>query len=120
TADDRDNNARLAGFEQRLKQLGWTNSHNVRIDYRFAEGNLENFRKYAAELVALAPDVIVASGNSLGAVLQATRSVPVVFAFAVDPVGSGHIESLARPGGNATGFLLLEYDLSAKWLELLK
>jgi len=118
--DDQDNNARIAGFQQRLKQLGWTDGHNVRIDYRFAGGNLENFPKYAAELVALAPDVIVASGNALSAMLQATRMVPVVFAFAVDPVGSGYVESLARPGGNATGFLLLEYDLSAKWLELLK
>ena len=77
--DDQDNNARIAGFQQRLKQLGWTDGHNVRIDYRFAGGNLENFPKYAAELVALAPDVIVASGNALPAMLQATRTVPVVF-----------------------------------------
>jgi putative tryptophan/tyrosine transport system substrate-binding protein len=119
-ADDQDNKVRIAGFRQRLEQLGWTDGHNVRIDYRFAGGNPENYPKYAAELVALAPDVIVASGASLPAMLQATRTVPVVFAFAADPVASGYIESLSRPGGNATGFLLYEYDLSAKWLELLK
>ena len=118
--DDQDNNARIAGFQQRLKQLGWTDGHNVRIDYRFAGGNLENFPKYAAELVALAPDVIVASGNALSAMLQATRMVPVVFAFAVDPVGSGYVESLARPGGNATGFMAWEFSIAGKWLELLK
>jgi putative ABC transport system substrate-binding protein len=92
----------------------------VRIDYRFAAGNVENYRKYAAELLALAPDVILASGGALAPMLQATRTVPIVFAFAADPVGSGLVESLSRPGGNATGFLLFEYDLSAKWLELLK
>ena len=119
-ADDQDNKVRITGFRQRLEQLGWTDGHNVRIDYRFVGGNPENYSKYAAELVALAPDVIVASGASLPAMLQATRTVPVVFAFAADPVGSGYIESLSRPGGNATGFLLYEYDLSAKWLELLK
>ena len=119
-ADDQDNNVRLAAFQQRLQQLGWTDGHNVRIDYRFAAGNPENYRKYAAELVALAPDVILAPGGSLAPMLQATRTVPIVFAFAADPVGSGLVESLSRPGGNATGFLLFEYDLSAKWLELLK
>jgi putative tryptophan/tyrosine transport system substrate-binding protein len=119
-ADDQGNNVRLAAFQQRLQQLGWTDGHNVRIDYRFAAGNPENYRKYAAELVALAPDVILAPGGSLAPMLQATRTVPIVFAFAADPVGSGLVESLSRPGGNATGFLLFEYDLSAKWLELLK
>jgi putative ABC transport system substrate-binding protein len=119
-ADDQDNNVRLAAFRQRLQQLGWTDGHNVRIDYRFVAGKSENYRKYAAELVALAPDVILAPGASLEHMLQATRTVPIVFAFAVDPVGSGSVESLSRPGGNATGFLLFEYDLSAKWLELLK
>ena len=119
-ADDPDNKIRITGFRQRLEQLGWTDGHNVRIDYRFVGGDPENYSKYAAELVALAPDVIVASGASLPVMLQATRTVPVVFAFAADPVGSGYIESLSRPGGNATGFLLFEYDLSAKWLELLK
>ena len=120
TADDQDNRVRLAAFEQRLQQLGWTDGRDVRFDYRFAAGNLENYRKYAAELVALAPDVILAPGASLAHLLQTTREVPIVFAFVVDPVGSGYVESLSRPGGNATGFLLFEYDLCAKWLELLK
>jgi len=119
-ADDPDIKTYLAAFQQRLQQLGWTDGHNVRIDYRFAAGDPENYPKYAAELVALAPDVILVSGTSLPAMLQATRTVPIVFAFAADPVGSGMIESLSRPGGNATGFLLFEYDLCAKWLELLK
>ena len=92
----------------------------MQIDYRFAAGKSENYRKYAAELVALAPDVILVSGTSLAYMLEATRTVPIVFAFAADPVGSGMIESLSRPGGNATGFVLFEYDLCAKWLELLK
>ena len=118
--DDQGNKVRLAAFHQQLQQLGWTDGHNVRIDYRFAAGNLENYRKHAAELVALAPDVILAPGASLPHMLQATRTVPIVFAFAVDPVGAGAVESLSRPGGNATGFLLFEYDLSAKWLHLLK
>src|SRR5262245_52529561 len=115
-ADDQDNKVRLAAFQQRLQQLGWTDGHNVRIDYRFAAANAENYRKYAAELVALAPDVILAPGASLAHMLQATRTVPIVFALVTDPVGSGFVESLSRPGGNATGFLLFEYDLSAKWL----
>ena len=119
-AEDPDNNARLQAFQQRLQQLGWTDGLNVRIDHRFAAANLENYRKYAAELVALAPDVIVAPGGALPHALEASRTVPIVFPIAADPVGSGFIESLSRPGGNATGFLLFEYDLSAKWLELLK
>src|SRR4029077_14572051 len=86
-ADDQDNKVRLAAFQQRLQQLGWTDGHNVRIDYRFAAANAENYRKYAAELVALAPDVILAPGASLAHMLQATRTVPIVFAFSVDPVG---------------------------------
>ena len=102
-----------------MQQLGWSDGHNVRIDYRFAAANPENYRRYAAELAALA-DVILATGGSLEYMLQATRTVPIVFALATDPVGSGQVESLSRPGGNATGFLLFEYDLSAKWLELLK
>jgi putative ABC transport system substrate-binding protein len=112
-AEDQNNKVRLAAFQQSLQQLGWTSGHNVHIDYRFAAGNPENYRKYAVELVALAPDVILAPGGSLAHVLQATRTVPIVFAFAADPVGSGFVESLSRPGGNATGFLLFEYDLSA-------
>jgi putative ABC transport system substrate-binding protein len=118
--DDQDQKVRLAAFQQRLQQLGWTDGHNVRIDYRFAVANLENYHKYAAELVALAPDVILAPGQSLVHLLQATRTIPVVFPIAGDPVGTGLVESLSRPGGNATGFLLFEYDLSAKWLALLK
>jgi putative tryptophan/tyrosine transport system substrate-binding protein len=100
--DDQDNKVRLAAFQQRLQQLGWTDGHDVRIDYRFAAGNPENYRKYAAELVALAPDVILAPGGSLAPMLQATRTVPIVFAFAVDPVGSGFVESMSRPGGATT------------------
>ena len=111
-ADDPDNQVRFAAFQQRLQQLGSTDGHNVRIDYRFAAGKSENYPKYAAEL--LAPDVVLAPGGSLAPMLQATRTVPIVFALAADPVGSGFIESLSRPGGNATGFLLFEYDLSAK------
>src|SRR5262249_19543899 len=116
-ADDQDNKLRLAAFQQRLQQLGWTEGHNVWIDYRFAAASLANYSTYAAELVALVPDVILAPGLSLVHVLEATRTIPIVFPIAADPVGSGLIESLSRPGGNATGFLLLEYDLSAKWLE---
>ena len=118
--DDQDNDVRLAAFRQRLQQLGWTDGDNVRIDYRFAAGNPENYRKYAAELVALAPDVILAPGFSVVPLLQATRTVPIVFAFTADPVGSGLVESLSRPGGNATGFMMFEFSLNAKWLELLK
>jgi len=118
--DDQTNNINLAAFQQQLQQLGWTDGHNVRIDYRFVAGNAENYPKYAAELVALGPDVILAPGYSLVAMLQATRTVPIVFPFAADPVGAGLVESLARPGGNATGFISFEYDLCAKWLELLK
>jgi putative ABC transport system substrate-binding protein len=119
-ADDQENKVRLSAFQSRLQELGWTEGHNVRIDYRFVAGKPENYPKYAAELIALAPDVILTAGNSLPPLLQATRTVPIVFAFSVDPVGAGLVESLSRPGGNATGFLLFEYDLSAKWLELLK
>jgi putative ABC transport system substrate-binding protein len=118
--DDQDNDVRLAAFQQRLQQLGWTDGDNVRIDYRFAAGNPENYRKYAAELVALAPDVILAPGGSLAPMLQATRTVPIVFVTVIDPVGAGFVASLARPGGNATGFTNYEYSMSGKWLELLK
>ena len=118
--DDQNNKLRLAAFQQRLQQLGWTDGNDVQIDYRFAEGTLQSYRKDAAELVALAPDVILTLGRALEAMLQATRTVPNVFAYSADPVGAGFVESLSRPGGNATGFLLFEYDLSAKWLELLK
>ena len=101
--------------------MGWTDGRNVRIDYRSGEGNADDLRKYAAELVALAPDVILAPGGpAIERLLQATRTVPIVFVIAIDPVGSGFVESLSRPGGGATGFMQFEYNLCAKWLELLK
>jgi putative tryptophan/tyrosine transport system substrate-binding protein len=120
-ADDPEAQARNASFLQRLGELGWIVGRNVRIDYRWNAGTADDIRKYAAELVALAPDVILTtSGATVGALQQASRSVPIVFAGTVDPVGSGFVDSLARPGGNTTGFLLFEYSLSGKWLELLK
>ena len=120
-SDDPEGQARIAAIRQGLAQSGWIDGGNVRIDTRFTEGNVGLARKYAAELVALAPDVILASGGAqLGPLLQATRTVPVVFAIVPDPVGSGFVKSLARPGGNATGFMQFEYSLSAKWLELLR
>ena len=112
---------RIAAFVQGLQQWGWTDGGNVRIDTRWASGNADDTRKHAAELVALAPNVILATGSATVAALQpATRTVPIVFVQIADPVGSGLIESLARPGSNATGFTLFEYGLSGKWLELLK
>src|SRR5258708_21380723 len=120
TADDSDSQERLAVFRQSLQQLGWTDGRNLRIDYRWAAGNAENYRKYAAELVALAPDVILAPGFSVAPMIQATRTVPIVFVFTTDPVGSGFVDSLSRPGGNATGFMAFEFSLNATWLELLK
>jgi putative ABC transport system substrate-binding protein len=120
-ADDLDAQARIAAFLQGLAQLGWTEGRNVRIDYRYGTANADNTRKYAAELTALAPDVILAGGTgTVGPLLQATRTVPIVFVGIADPVGAGFVDSLARPGGNATGFMQFEYSLSAKWLELLK
>jgi putative ABC transport system substrate-binding protein len=120
-SDDAEGQARLAAFHQGLQQLGWTVGRNVQIDYRWSAGNADYIRKFAAELVALAPDVIVSTGSPSVAVLQqATRSVPIVFTAVVDPVGGGLVASLARPGGNATGFMLFEYSTSGKWLELLK
>jgi putative ABC transport system substrate-binding protein len=119
--DDPVDQARIAAFLQGLQHTGWTDGRNVRIDYRWSAGDDERVRKYAAELVALAPDVILATGSAtVGALLQATRTIPIVFPIAVDPVGAGFVESSARPGGNATGFLLFEYGISGKWLELLK
>ena len=120
-ADDPESKARVAAFEQALQQLGWTPGRNVRIDYRFAGGDAATSRKQAEELVALAPDVIVSTGSfSTGQLLRATHTVPVVFAIVPDPVGSGFVDSLSQPGGNATGFMQFEYGLSGKWLELLK
>ncbi len=121
-ADDPAGQTRIAAFLKRFQQLGWTEGRNVRIETRWGAGNADDIRKYAAELVALAPDVILAAGGSsvVGPLLQTTRTVPIVFATAVDPVGGGFVDSLARPGGNATGFMADEYSLSGKWLELLK
>jgi putative tryptophan/tyrosine transport system substrate-binding protein len=120
-ADDAEAQDRIAAFEQVLQQSGWTNGRNLQIDYRRGAGNAEVTRKYAAELIALAPDVILASGGTVvGPLLQATRSVPIVFTQTPDPVAAGFVSSLARPGGNATGFTTAEYGISGKWLELLK
>jgi putative ABC transport system substrate-binding protein len=119
--DDPRSQRNTAAFLQALQQLGWTDGRNVRIDYRWPAGDPDKARKYAAELVALVPDVILAvSSISLAPLLQATRTVPIVFVGVADPVGTGFVKSLSRPGGNATGFMLFDYDLSAKWLELLK
>jgi ABC-type uncharacterized transport system substrate-binding protein len=121
TADDSITQRRLAAFLQALQQLGWTDGHNVRVDYRWGGGDADRIRKYAAELVALAPDVILSTGGvATERVLQATRTVPIVFVSVPDPVGSGFVDNLSRPGGNATGFTVFEYSLGGKWLELLK
>jgi putative ABC transport system substrate-binding protein len=120
-ADDAEGQARLVAFLQGLENLGWVAGRNVRIDTRWAAGRLDNFRKYAQELVALESEVIV--GTTTPAVIalqQASRSVPIVFVSVVDPVGSGLVASMSRPGGNATGFVIFEYSLAGKWLELLK
>jgi len=120
-ADDPVLQTRIAAFRQALQELGWIDGRNVIIDTRWSAGDPANARKYAAELVALAPDVILTTGAAgVAALLQATRTVPVVFAILPDPVGSGFVESLSRPGGNATGFMMFEYSLCGKWLELLK
>ena len=119
--DDPEGEVRIAAFLQGLQQLGWTDGRNVQIEYRWGAGSAGDLRKYAAELTAIAPEVIFAAGSvALGTLLQVTRVVPIVFAVVPDPVGSGFVESLARPGGNATGFMQFEYSLSGKWLELLK
>ena len=120
-AGDPEEQARFAGFLQGLQKFGWTDGRNVRIDYRWAAADADRSRTYAAELVAVAPDVILASGStSVAALLQTTRTVPIVFVNVIDPVGAGYVARLARPGGNATGFTAFEYSLSGKWLELLK
>jgi putative ABC transport system substrate-binding protein len=119
--DDLDTQTRVGAFRQGLQQLGWVDGQNVRIDVRAGSGDADRTRKYAEELVALAPDVIVTTGTAATApILKTTRTVPIVFTSVVDPVGAGFVDSLARPGGNATGFVQFEYSLSAKWLELLK
>jgi putative ABC transport system substrate-binding protein len=120
-SDDAEGQARLAAFHQGLQQLGWTVGGNVQIDYRWGAGNADRIRKFAAELVALVPDVFLSAGSpSVAALQQATRTVSVVFVTVVDPVSSGFVDTLARPGGNITGFALLEYSISGKWLQLLK
>ena len=120
-ADDSEWQARVGAFLQALALLGWTIGRNVRIDTRWATTNAGEIRRHAAELAALAPDVILAGGSTpTGPLLQATRTVPIVFTLGVDPVGAGFIDSLARPGGNTTGFMAYEFSIGGKWLELLK
>jgi putative tryptophan/tyrosine transport system substrate-binding protein len=120
-ADDAEGLARVTAFAQALQQLGWTDGRNVRIDYRWAAGDPERFQRYAQELLTLGPDVTLASATpGIVALAQASRTVPIVFVAVIDPVGAGFVESLARPGGNVTGFGVFEYGMSGKWLELLK
>ena len=120
-SDDVEFQARVGAFLQGLQQSGWSIGRNLRIDTRWATANADDIRRHAAELVTLAPDVILAHGAStMRPLLQVTRSVPIVFPVAGDPVAAGFVDSLARPGGNATGFMTFEYNLSGKWLELLK
>ena len=120
-ADDPESQRRMTAFVQGLQELGWTDGRNVRIEYRWTLGDADRIRKYVTELVALTPDVILAAGAAtMGFLLQATRTIPIVFVNLADPVGAGYVDSLARPGGNATGFVQFEYGLSGKWLELLK
>src|SRR6516225_1387329 len=120
-SDDPAEQTNVLAFEQALAQLGWIDGRNARIDIHWGAGDPERIRRYAAELVALAPGVILAVASATtGPLLQATRTVPVVFVQVAEPVGAGFVESLARPGGNATGFMLYEYGIGAKWLELLR
>jgi putative ABC transport system substrate-binding protein len=121
TRHDPASQARLGALQQGLQQLGWIDGRNVRIEYRWAAGDPDQLRRYAGELVALAPDVILANGSAAAALLrQATSAIPIVFTDVPDPVGAGFVDSLARPGRNVTGFMLFEYGMSGKWLELLK
>jgi putative ABC transport system substrate-binding protein len=120
-ADDAEGQARLTAFAQALQQAGWTLGQNLRLDYRWGDGKPDTMRKHAANLTELAPDVILASSSAaVSPLLQVTRTVPIVFAGVADPVGAGYVESLGRPGGNATGFTALEYPFAGKWLELIK
>jgi len=120
-SNDPEGRGRIAVFQQALQQLGWTDGANVRIDIRWGEDDIDRERKYAAELAALSPDIIVASGTvSMTALQHVSRTLPIVFAGVTDPVGAGFIDSLSRPGGNVTGFMIYEYSLGGKWLELLK
>ena len=119
--DEASTQARFGVFRETLAHLGWIDGRHLRIDYRWGSGNTEAMRQQAKELVDLAPDVLLAAGGaSVTQLLQATRTIPIVFVLVPDPVGSGHVKSLSRPGGNATGFMQFEYSLSGKWLELLK
>jgi putative tryptophan/tyrosine transport system substrate-binding protein len=120
-ADDPESPARVAAFARGLQELGWIEGRNIQIEYRWGGGDMDRVRRFAAELVALAPDVIlVSSGSALAALQNATRTVPIVFVNFTDPVGAGYVASLSRPGANTTGFTLFEYGTSGKWLELLK
>ena len=120
-ADDPFGQAQVAAFQQALQQLGWSDGRNVRFDIRWDESDADRARRYAQELVALAPDIFLAGGTiSVGALQHVTRTLPIVFAAVTDPVGAGFVDSLSRPGGNITGFLAFEYGFSGKWLELLK
>ncbi|MGA8589600.1 MAG: ABC transporter substrate-binding protein [Pseudolabrys sp.] len=119
--NDSEGQARLAALRQALQQLGWNEGRNVQIDIRYGEDNIDRERKYAAELLALSPDIIVASGTvSVTALQPISKDVPIVFAVVTDPVGAGFVDNLARPGGTVTGFMIYEYSLAGKWLELLK
>jgi putative ABC transport system substrate-binding protein len=121
TADDPESQVRLAAFAQGLQRLGWTVGQNIQIDYRWGAGSAEIMRKNATELIALAPDIILAhSSMAVTPLLQATRTIPIVFTTVTDPVGAGYVDSLSRPGGNVTGFSNFEYTIGGKWLELLK
>jgi putative ABC transport system substrate-binding protein len=120
-ADDPETKARITAFQQGLRQLGWVDGSNLRIEYRWGRGGISEVRRNADELVAHAPEVILASGSAaVGPLLETTRRLPVVFVIVPDPVGAGFVNSLAKPGGNATGFLMFEYGISGKWVELLK
>jgi putative tryptophan/tyrosine transport system substrate-binding protein len=119
--EDSEGNFRLAAFQKALQELGWADGQNLRTETRWAAGDQKKYRQYAAELVALAPDAIV--GVTTAAVVplqQASRSIPIIFTQVIDPIGSGMVTSMARPGGNATGFTSFEYSIATKWLELLK
>jgi len=121
TADDPQSQARIAVLLKGLQQFGWAEGLNIRIDYRWGSGDVNRLRNYAAELIALAPDVVLAGGSEAAATFQqASRNLPIVFVNVADPVGAGYVDSLSRPGGNATGLVLFEYGISPKWLELLK
>jgi len=121
TADDPEGQARLAAFMLGLQQLGWIVGRNLQIDTRWSAGDAEDTRRHVTELMARAPDIILASGGSVvGPLLRVARTVPIVFTQAIDPVGAGFVDNLARPGGNVTGFTVFEYGISGKWLELLK